>query len=183
VHVTLQHPILWKLMIVMAAVTAGLMGWSAGLHATGTPRSPDREHALAASQRARKALRQHGFEVYEARRPSMLSISAQPQPDLTPPLVDLDVWDPTLVDQLDDTVGAPLRVQYYPSADAARAALARYRRLDEKGYYLASTRCDSIVTLGWVYSTRIQGRLRARIDRAARLVCAAPTTKSEPRGR
>jgi len=180
--VTHGHPTVWRLVIVLGAVAAGLMGWSAGHRGTAAADTPQLDHALAQAQLARKALRQHHFEVYEARRPAVLSISAQPQPDLTPPLVDLDVWDPTLVDELDDTVGAPLRVQYYATPDDARAALARYHRLDEKGYYLAGERCGSIVTLGWVYSSRMQGRLGARIHRVGSLAC--PTAKkSEPRGR
>lgn len=115
---------------------------------------------------AQAHLRSQGFLVYETSHPRHLVIDGHRQPDLTPPLADLDVWDPTLVDAPFDTTGAPMRVQWYASYAAAHAAQDRYRMVRMQGYFTLTTRLGRILVIGTVYDKAMTARLQTRLAHA-----------------
>jgi hypothetical protein len=111
-------------------------------------------------------LRSQGLLVYETSHPRRLVIDGHRQPDLTPPIADLDVWDPTLIDAAFDTTGAPMRVQWYASDAAATAAQHRYRTVRMQGYYTLTTRLGRILVIGTVYDKAMTARLQTRVAAA-----------------
>ena len=160
--------------IVVATVLAAGIGWRSGVSTKtiGLTRLPASVEMGVA--RSRTLLTKERFDVYETDRPRVVWIDAEPQRDLTPPLADLDVWDPSLADRILDGTGAPIRLQWYPSDAAAEAAQARYEKEPFAGQYVATRRQEAILALGWVLGPAQLGRLRQRLG----VVLAAP---SEPR--
>jgi len=163
----------------LVAICAGVLGLIAILAFVAQSASLSAEpSALSHTSTAHAHLRSHGFLVYETSHPRRVVIDGHRQLDLVPPIADLDVWDPTLIDAAFDTTGAPMRVQWYASAAAAAAAQHRYRTVRMQGYYTLTTRLGRILVIGTVYDKAMIARLRTRV--ALALTAVAGGSQQSP---